>query len=69
MANEKTLAEWRKEAGMTQQALASQVGCSKMYVYLIESGRRAPSSIVKKSIESAISEAVGKKVEIFERKA
>lgn len=65
MSDKKSLAEWRGELGITQKELAEKIGCAPIYIYYIESGRRIPSSIVKKSIESAISEAVGKKVRIF----
>lgn len=65
METEKALKDWRTELGMTRKDLASVVGCTAHYIYLVESGRRSPSPIVKKSIESAISKAAKKKVVIF----
>lgn len=65
METEKALKDWRKELSMTRKDLAAEVGCTSHYIYLVESGRRSPSPIVKKAIESAISEAAKKKVVIF----
>lgn len=37
------LAALRKQAGLTQEALAEAAGCDRSYVAMIETGRRSPS--------------------------
>lgn len=36
----------REQRGLTQKQLAEQIGCSEMYVWKLEHGRRHPSKII-----------------------
>lgn len=46
--------ECRREAGLTQEALAQAIGCSKAHLSLMESGRRSVSPERARRIEDAL---------------
>ena len=46
--------EARKAAGLTQEALAAEIGCSKPQLSLMESGQRTVSQLRARQIEQAL---------------
>ncbi len=54
LESERPLQVWRKYRGLTQQALANQIGISKSYFSQIESGNRDGSKKVLKRIADAL---------------
>ena len=49
-----TMAEARRQAGLTQEQLAAKVGSSAAYIYQLESGHRQPSVGLLKRLSTAL---------------
>lgn len=65
MAKEITIADYRREAGLTQVELAERLGCTVTYISLLENDHRSASKRMKVAIEAVISKEMGETVRIF----
>jgi transcriptional regulator with XRE-family HTH domain len=63
MATDKThlLTQWRKEKGLSMQALAERVDCVQSFISQIESGERHPSL----KMAAKLSRETGIPIEVF----
>jgi transcriptional regulator with XRE-family HTH domain len=44
---------WRKSGGISQQALAAEIGCTQSFLSQIEAGERSPSLVMAARLKRA----------------
>lgn len=54
LAGESPLRPWREHRGLTPQALAERVGCTRQMLSMIERGRAAPSADLVARLAAAL---------------